>query len=176
MDLQQYELPLPQVEVLNRVCAVVVIRFIKNRPHILLAQRLSGPDEGMYTLPGGKVESGETLLGCACREIREEVGVGVDPDLMLQVKSIPIRRGLYNIFLYLVYWDEATNVQDPLRTEPETLEEWQWVSVYEAWLLSLEGRLPIGTFAGMWPELVIEVEEERERMRRRELVEHGWPR
>jgi 8-oxo-dGTP diphosphatase len=42
---------------------------------ILLAMRGKPPSEGLFSLPGGKVEIGETLGEAALRELREEVGV-----------------------------------------------------------------------------------------------------
>jgi ADP-ribose pyrophosphatase YjhB (NUDIX family) len=42
---------------------------------ILLAARGKPPSEGLFSLPGGVVEVGETLSEAALRELREEVGV-----------------------------------------------------------------------------------------------------
>ena len=43
--------------------------------HILLASRRRPPAEGLFSLPGGLVEPGETLEEAALRELGEEVGV-----------------------------------------------------------------------------------------------------
>jgi 8-oxo-dGTP diphosphatase len=42
---------------------------------VLLAARGKPPWEGVFSLPGGLVETGETLGEAALRELREEVGV-----------------------------------------------------------------------------------------------------
>ncbi|MFI5014384.1 MAG: NUDIX hydrolase [Hyphomicrobiales bacterium] len=42
---------------------------------VLLATRRKPPAEGLFSLPGGLVEAGETLEGAALRELGEEVGV-----------------------------------------------------------------------------------------------------
>ncbi|WP_210497195.1 NUDIX hydrolase [Microvirga antarctica] len=42
---------------------------------VLLASRGKPPWENQYSLPGGQVETGETLAEAALRELHEEVGV-----------------------------------------------------------------------------------------------------
>ncbi|MBF9231879.1 NUDIX hydrolase [Microvirga alba] len=42
---------------------------------VLLAARGKPPGEGLFSLPGGQVETGETLGEAALRELHEEVGV-----------------------------------------------------------------------------------------------------
>ena len=42
---------------------------------VLLAQRAKGLATGLWSLPGGKVEFGETIAACALREVEEETGV-----------------------------------------------------------------------------------------------------
>lgn len=44
-------------------------------PLVLLARRAVEPGAGLWSLPGGKVEAGETLAEAAAREVKEEVGV-----------------------------------------------------------------------------------------------------
>ncbi len=42
---------------------------------VLLARRANAPLKGLYSLPGGVVEIGETMREAALRELMEEVGV-----------------------------------------------------------------------------------------------------
>ena len=44
---------------------------------VLLIQRAFPPFQGLWTLPGGRIEPGETIEVCAIREVREELGLGV---------------------------------------------------------------------------------------------------
>jgi 8-oxo-dGTP diphosphatase len=55
------------------VLAVSIAVFRDRR--VLLGRRTRAPLEGMYSLPGGVVEIGETLREAALRELAEEVGV-----------------------------------------------------------------------------------------------------
>ena len=46
---------------------------------VLIARRAKGASTGMFTLPGGVVEAGETLHQAIVREVREETGIAVEP-------------------------------------------------------------------------------------------------
>jgi 8-oxo-dGTP diphosphatase len=47
------------------------------RGQALLIQRAYAPFRGFWTLPGGRLEPGETIEQCAVREVREELGLEV---------------------------------------------------------------------------------------------------
>jgi ADP-ribose pyrophosphatase YjhB (NUDIX family) len=46
---------------------------------VLIARRARPPAHGIYTLPGGGVEVGETLQDAVKREIMEETGLTIEP-------------------------------------------------------------------------------------------------
>jgi ADP-ribose pyrophosphatase YjhB (NUDIX family) len=46
---------------------------------VLLVRRARPPMQGLFTLPGGGVEPGETLTEALLREVREETGLTVEP-------------------------------------------------------------------------------------------------
>jgi 8-oxo-dGTP diphosphatase len=46
---------------------------------VLIVRRARPPAHGLYTLPGGGVELGETLEGAIIREVREETGLAIAP-------------------------------------------------------------------------------------------------
>ena len=45
---------------------------------VLLIERGKPPGEGLWTVPGGKLEASETLAGAVARELREETGLVVE--------------------------------------------------------------------------------------------------
>jgi ADP-ribose pyrophosphatase YjhB (NUDIX family) len=45
---------------------------------VLLIRRGRPPDEGLWSVPGGKLEPGETLAQAVAREVREETGLVVE--------------------------------------------------------------------------------------------------
>ena len=46
---------------------------------VLIARRAKGASTGVFTLPGGVVEAGETLHEAVIREISEETGIAIEP-------------------------------------------------------------------------------------------------
>jgi len=46
---------------------------------VLIVRRARTPAQGIYTLPGGGVELGETLEQAVIREIREETALDIEP-------------------------------------------------------------------------------------------------
>ncbi len=46
---------------------------------LLLVQRGRGPGQGLWAVPGGKVQFGETQRQAVIREVREETGLDIEP-------------------------------------------------------------------------------------------------
>ncbi len=45
---------------------------------VLVASRTKAPSDGMFSLPGGRVETGESLREAAVREVMEEIGIAIE--------------------------------------------------------------------------------------------------
>jgi ADP-ribose pyrophosphatase YjhB (NUDIX family) len=61
----------------------------------LLVERGHEPLQGYWSLPGGVLETGETLAQGVCREVREETGLEVKPLGVLEIfeRIIPDAQG-----------------------------------------------------------------------------------
>ena len=59
---------------------------------VLLVERGKAPHNGLWGLPGGVVEVGETLEEAVVREVREETSLVVNPVEFLQVFQLNKQR------------------------------------------------------------------------------------
>jgi 8-oxo-dGTP diphosphatase len=57
--------------------------------HVVIAQKPSGA----WEFPGGKLEHGETMFGCAIREVMEELGIIIQPVTLLEGHEITTGEG-----------------------------------------------------------------------------------
>src|SRR5262245_34833795 len=62
------------------------------RREVLLVERGKGALKGLWSLPGGHIEAGETARAAARREVGEETGVAAEIAGLLDVHEV-IRRG-----------------------------------------------------------------------------------
>jgi 8-oxo-dGTP diphosphatase len=60
---------------------------------ILVVRRARPPANGLFTMPGGVVEVGETLVEAVAREVREETGLTIDPVALAGFRETIVRDG-----------------------------------------------------------------------------------
>jgi len=60
---------------------------------VLIVRRARPPAHGLYTLPGGGVEVGETLVEAVAREVREETALVVEPVALAGYREAIARDG-----------------------------------------------------------------------------------
>ena len=58
---------------------------------VLIVRRGVPPMQGIYTLPGGGVELGETLEQAVMREVREETGLAIEPLSLVGYRQVIAR-------------------------------------------------------------------------------------
>ncbi len=79
---------------MTKILWVAAAALVDDRGRVLLAQRPEGKNlAGMWEYPGGKIEDGETPEQALCRELEEELKIGVRPEdcLPLAFASYPYR-------------------------------------------------------------------------------------
>jgi 8-oxo-dGTP diphosphatase len=113
----------------HRVDCVGALVYDEQR-RLLLVQRGHAPDQGLWSLPGGRVEPGETDSAAVAREVAEETGLSVAVgDLVGSVERDGVNGRLYVIRDYqaepfggeLVAGDDAADARFVNRDEFETL-------------------------------------------------------
>jgi len=83
--------------ILNRVsgsvigCVGAVIK--DDRGRLLLIKRGHAPGAGLWSLPGGRIEAGETDAEALVREMREETGLAVEPGQLVGTVRRPAQDG-----------------------------------------------------------------------------------
>ncbi len=70
----------------NPLVAVAGVCFIKDG--IVFVKRKYNPCKGIWTLPGGFVEQGETLENAIKREVKEETGINVKKVKFLKIMTV----------------------------------------------------------------------------------------
>ena len=83
-----------------------VLCLIHDKDRILLQDRISEDWKG-YTLPGGHVEIGESIVDAVIREMKEETGLNIRNPKLCGVKQFPIRDGDYSKGRYVVFLFET---------------------------------------------------------------------
>lgn len=71
-------------------CPIVAVGAVlwRGPDHLLLVRRGTRPRQGEWSIPGGRVEAGETLHAALTREIEEETSVTVSIEGLIDVAEL----------------------------------------------------------------------------------------
>lgn len=97
---------------------MTVLCLIEREGEYLLQDRVKKDWKG-YTLPGGHVEPGESIVDAVVREMQEETGLTVETPRLCGVKQFPIEGGRYLVFLF-----RASRFRGELRSSEEGQMHW----------------------------------------------------
>ncbi len=126
------------------------MRTIRGRPH-LAAIRPRGKQPGVWALPKGRIDAGESAAQTAVREVREETGVEGRPvEKLGDVRYVYTRRGerifkVVSFFLLRAGRGRIGAIDDAMRIE---VAEARWLPLDEApRLLAYAGEREMATKA-----------------------------
>lgn len=97
---------------------LTVLCLIHQGDQILLQNRVKKDWQG-YTLPGGHVEPGESIVDAVIREMKEETGLTIANPRLCGLKQFPIEAGRYLVFLF-----KTEEFSGELRSSAEGTMEW----------------------------------------------------
>jgi 8-oxo-dGTP diphosphatase len=95
---------------------------------VLIVRRAQPPLHGLYTLPGGVVELGETLVEAVKREIREETGLEIEPHGLAGYREVIARDNNGRIERHFVILPFAARWLAGEIALNDELEEAQWLA------------------------------------------------
>lgn len=142
-----------QVEVLSdsgagselnaNVAAVALMLLVESTPLILMAKRRVLKDKKfLFTMPGGSLETGESVKQGGKRELLEETGLNVRAqDLKLVGSPYVINPSIVIQYLFC-HLDTSAPWQYVVHAEPNKMGPWHWMNMEEFGKLEQLGVYP----------------------------------
>ena len=96
---------------------------------ILLCRRAIEPRYGLWTLPAGFMENGETTAGAAARETLEEANAEVEVESLFSLLDIPYINQVYLFFRARLLKREYSAGEESLEVELMSEEEIPWDNI-----------------------------------------------
>eukprot|EP00039_Didymoeca_costata_P007045 m.95807 g.95807 ORF g.95807 m.95807 type:complete len:193 (-) comp13517_c0_seq4:63-641(-) len=132
-------------------------------PRVLLIQRGKAPKIGSWTIPGGRIELGETSLAAASRELHEECGLEYGDHVHYYQKPITTTDVIYRSnneaveFHYVIVqyfgWIKNSEISAAIRAGDDAqqaawfeLEEMKTVPTSDNLIETVEHIINVGTF------------------------------
>lgn len=118
----------------TETCELTVSCLLKDGDRYLLQDRIKKDWQG-FTLPGGHIEPGESIVDAVVREMKEETGLTVHDPKLCGVKQFPIDHNDYRSGRYIVFLFAATKYSGELVSSDEG--KMYWVSKDELGTVNL---------------------------------------
>lgn len=106
-----------------RVIVDVNLLAIRNN-RLLLGRRCNtGFADGLYSLPAGHLELGESVLSAAVREAREELNITIDP---VDARFVQVMHNSYGIGRLAFFFEIARWAGEIANAEPHKCDDLRW--------------------------------------------------
>ena len=110
---------------------LAVSAAIAREGKLLVVRRARAPANGLFTLPGGVVEAGESLLEAVVREVAEETGMSIEPVALAGFREAIIRDAHDRVERHFVILCFAARWRGGEPTLNEELSEARWIAPAE---------------------------------------------
>ncbi len=117
--------PYPKMPIAG-VGAVII-----EKDRILLEKRKNEPGQGKWSIPGGKVELGESTEAAVVREVKEETGLDVDHPRLIDVVSNVICDEAGKVKYHFVIIDYFVKIRGGRLHASSDAAELRWVGLFE---------------------------------------------
>lgn len=102
---------------------------------VLLVQRAYNPGKGVWTIPGGYVNQGESIGNAVVREILEETGIQTRPLSIIALRDRPSDNPSLKHDAYIIF--EMAILGGSLRAQPEEVSNLGFFSLSECQTLQI---------------------------------------
>ncbi|KAF8791908.1 Nucleotide triphosphate diphosphatase NUDT15 like protein [Argiope bruennichi] len=119
------------VEILKRRPGVGIAVLVINNLYpncVILGKRKGNIGAGLYQLPGGHLEFGESWEDAAYREVLEETGLQIkNIKYFYAVNSIVKEQNYHYVTVFMKAEVDEQGISEPINMEPDKCEGWKWV-------------------------------------------------
>ena len=98
---------------------------------VLIVRRGRPPAQNIFTLPGGAVETGETLTQAVVREVKEETALDIEPVALAGFREVILPDKTGRVERHFVVLCFAAHYRAGTATPNEELAELRWVDPAE---------------------------------------------
>ena len=133
--------------------AVIILRTSENtKSEVLIGKRKGSHGEGLYSVPGGHLEFGETYKDACSRELEEEIGISFDTYEKLGFSEDFFKSDEHysqdKQYTTLYFLADGNDIDQTTikNMEPDKCEEWIWKDIKELPLLFCDTNIIISEY------------------------------